>query len=45
MQDVANIDAAHGEGGKAVQRREANKGTVRNTFNRCSHLQPCLRVT
>ena len=37
MQDLASIDTAHSEGGKAVRRREAagNKGAVRSTFNRC----------
>ena len=34
LQDVTSIDTAHGEGQKGI-RREANKGTVRNTFSRC----------
>jgi len=34
MQDVTSVDATQGDGRK-VARREANKGAVRNPFNRC----------
>ena len=35
IKDVASIDSSHVEGGKVVRRRETNKGSVRNPFNRC----------
>ena len=38
LQDVASIDTAHGDGGKAARRREA-RGSSRNPLSRCEKNQ------